>query len=127
MRREYLETIKKRLLARREELLLEIRRRNAEAADLTDEGVPDMEDRGLMDNLQEFLHLLSDSKREELTKIDEALERLAEGSYGRCLRCASAIDPARLQLAPHTRYCITCKEALEAEENRKEGPGRGTL
>lgn len=127
METEHRQTIKNRLLVRREELLQEIRRRNAEAASLGDEGVADMEDLGLLDNLQEFLHLLSDGKREELLRIDEALERLADGRYGSCLRCGEPIAGERLALAPQTRYCIACKTELEAEEARKAGPGRGTL
>lgn len=127
MRKQRLETIRKRLIGMREDLLEEIRRKNAEAASLRDEGVPDIADQGLTDNLGEFLHLLSDSKREEIMKIDEALERLRVGTYGQCLECGEPIDIERLELRPNTRFCVSCKEQLERREALKAGPGKGTL
>lgn len=127
MREQRLESVRKRLIGMREDLLAEVRRKNAEAADLRDEGVADIADLGLTDNLGELLHLLSDSKREEILNIDEALERLRQGRYGQCLGCGEAIGIERLELRPDTRYCINCKTRLEKEEGLKAGPGKGTL
>jgi DnaK suppressor protein len=111
----------------REDLLAEVRDKNAEAAGLRDEGVADTADLGLTDNLSELLHLLSDSKREEIMNIDEALERLRQGRYGQCLDCGEPIDGGRLDLRPDTRFCIDCKTKMEKEQSLKTGPGRGTL
>lgn len=127
MRKERLDIIRKRLIELREDLLTEIRRKNTEAATLTDEGVPDIADLGLTDNLKEFLHLLGDSKREELIKIDEALERLEEETYGLCMDCGEPVDIERLELRPHTRYCVTCKEKQEKKEDLKSGLGKGLM
>ena len=127
MRNQRLETIKKRLIGLREDLLAEIRNRNIEAASLRDEGVADVADQGLTDNIKELLHLLSDSKREEIMNIDEALERLRQGSYGQCLSCGEPIDIERLELRPFTRFCVACKTQMEKQESLKAGPGKGTL
>ena len=127
MREQRLENIRKRLIGMREDLLAEVRSKNAEAANLKDEGVADIADLGLTDSLGELLHLLSDSKREEIMNIDEALERLRQGRFGQCLGCGEPIDLERLELRPYTRYCIECKTKLEKEESLKAGPGRGTL
>jgi len=127
MREQRLEGIKRRLIGLREDLLREVRAKNKEAANLRDEGVADVADLGLTDSLSELLHLLSDSKREEIMNIDEALDRLGRGLYGQCQGCGEPIDIERLELRPYTRHCITCKSALEKLEERKSGPGRGTL
>lgn len=127
MRKQRLETIRKRLIGLREDLLAEVRNKNAEAASLRDEGVADVADLGLTDSLSELLHLLSDSKREEIMNIDEAIERLRQGSYGQCQGCGEPIDIERLELRPYTRFCIDCKTKMEKEENLKAGPGRRTL
>jgi DnaK suppressor protein len=127
MKRERLERSKRKLYTRREDLLAELRTKNAEAAAMIDEGVPDIADRGLTENIKEFLHLLGNAKREEILKIDEALDRIRDGSYGSCLRCGEKIDTERLQLLPHTRYCLSCKEHLEKEARIKAGPGVGTI
>lgn len=46
--------------------------------------------------------------RDHLVELDRALERLAEGSYGRCERCGDPIAPERLQARPDARTCIRC-------------------
>jgi DnaK suppressor protein len=127
VREEKIAEIRKRLLTRREQLLTEFRDKNAEAADLIDQGVPDVGDLGLTDILQDMLHLLSDSMREEIMKIDEALDRIKNGSYGRCLLCGEPIAIERLEIRPHTQHCIKCKERLETEQARKAPPERGKL
>lgn len=127
MREQRVEALRKRLIGMREDLLTEIRRKNAEAAGLKDEGVPDIADQGLTDNLSELLHLVSDSKREEIMKIDEALERIKGKTFGQCLECGEPIDMDRLELRPHTRFCVSCKEEMERREAMKAGPGKGTL
>jgi DnaK suppressor protein len=124
---ERTELIRKTLLTLREDLLADVRRKNAEAAELRDEGVPDVADLGLTDHLGEYLHLLGDSRREEVRRIDEALERLEKGMYGVCAECGEEIEAERLQLRPHTRYCVACKEALERLEERRSGVTKGTL
>ena len=47
-----------------------------------------------------------------LSEIDQALQRLAGGSYGLCIACGDEIALARLQLAPQAARCVTC-EALQ--------------
>jgi DnaK suppressor protein len=42
----------------------------------------------------------------QLTDLRRALEKLDEGTYGRCERCEGAIAEARLEAMPATRYCI---------------------
>jgi DnaK suppressor protein len=41
-------------------------------------------------------------------KLERALAKLAEGSYGRCDRCGGAIAPGRLEAAPESSLCIDC-------------------
>ena len=41
-------------------------------------------------------------------KLKRALEKLEEGSYGRCDRCGAPIAPARLEAAPESALCIDC-------------------
>jgi RNA polymerase-binding transcription factor DksA len=43
-----------------------------------------------------------------IAQLEEALERLAEGTYGTCESCGQAIDPERLEALPQTRLCIDC-------------------
>jgi DnaK suppressor protein len=49
-----------------------------------------------------------------LQDVRAALERLDEGTYGRCVVCGRTIEPARLRALPETPYCI--EHAQEAEK-----------
>jgi DnaK suppressor protein len=45
-----------------------------------------------------------------LRAIEEALNRIDQGTYGICMDCEEEIKPLRLEAVPWTRVCINCKE-----------------
>lgn len=53
-----------------------------------------------------------------LERIDSALARMDEGSYGTCERCGQPIDPARLEAIPYAHRCFVCEGAEEAQYHR---------
>jgi RNA polymerase-binding transcription factor DksA len=57
------------------------------------------------------LAALLDQARDHLAELDDALDRLREGSYGRCERCGRPIADERLAARPAARTCITCAAA----------------
>jgi RNA polymerase-binding transcription factor DksA len=52
--------------------------------------------------------MLSEAEQRELTDIEEALTRIADGQFGRCARCGGAIGRHRLRAVPEARHCMTC-------------------
>lgn len=50
-----------------------------------------------------------------LIEVDAALRRLDTGTYGRCERCESEIDLARLEAIPEVRLCMACQKREDAE------------
>ena len=48
-----------------------------------------------------------------LSLIDDALERLANGEYGKCMDCGEMIAEPRLQARPYAIFCIKCKSRQE--------------
>jgi DnaK suppressor protein len=50
-------------------------------------------------------------ERAQLAELDDALDRLRQGSYGRCERCGRPIAAERLAARPAARTCITCAAA----------------
>ena len=69
------------------------------------------------DNFEQELTLsLVGSEKEALEKIDFALERIADGSYGKCEDCGKKIPESRLQAIPYTAVCVQC--AAVEEQNR---------
>lgn len=55
-------------------------------------------------------------------EIDDALERMAAGTYGICEECGQPIDPERLKAFPSATTCITCQERREARPDRLVRP-----
>lgn len=49
----------------------------------------------------------------ELTAVGRAIERLRDGSYGRCVDCDLEIDPGRLAVLPQAERCSYCQELFE--------------
>ena len=71
-------------------------------------------------DIQEDIELaLIQMKAETLNKINEALSRLEEGSYGRCFECADEIAEPRLRALPFAVRCKDCEEARENAQKRE--------
>jgi DnaK suppressor protein len=62
---------------------------------------------------QEFTLGLMEADEGTLGHIESALERIATGSYGRCVQCDGQIPKARLNAIPYTPVCIKCAELQE--------------
>jgi RNA polymerase-binding protein DksA len=48
-----------------------------------------------------------------LTEINDALARVDQGAYGRCVECGQAISPRRLHAIPYARHCLRCANRLQ--------------
>jgi DnaK suppressor protein len=67
---------------------------------------------------REINYLLTDRDRSKLQSIDQALERLDEGTYGICESCEGEITAERLKAMPFTRLCVQCQSERETEAKR---------
>lgn len=78
----------------------------------------------LMDEVDHAMHDMNQGmkmrlgNRESLyfKKIEEALLRIKDGTYGLCLECGADIGAKRLEVRPTAELCIECKEASEKRE-----------
>lgn len=90
--------------------------------------VKDAEEQSVDDFVQEVDFALMEMKSETLAKIDEAIHRLEDGSYGVCGDCRAEIAEARLTALPFAALCRSCQEneeartALERETRTFAGP-----
>jgi RNA polymerase-binding transcription factor DksA len=64
-------------------------------------------------NVDPVAYMTTAEARRVMARIEAALERIGEGSYGRCIRCGGAIVPERLEILPYAETCIECQSALE--------------
>jgi RNA polymerase-binding transcription factor DksA len=78
---------------------------------------PDWEEQAITRQNDEVLDVLEAEGSQEIAAIRAALQRLDDGSYGRCVRCGESIAPARLQALPYAVQCIAC-----ATQSERTGP-----
>lgn len=64
---------------------------------------------------------LSERGREKLREIEEALERIEEGSFGTCEQCEAKIPKGRLKVLPFSTTCVDCKSKQEKQRKLYEG------
>ena len=63
---------------------------------------------------EETMVALQQEMNVELPRIEKALARLADGTYGECEMCSEEIDPERLKALPSATLCVECARAEAA-------------
>lgn len=109
MKKSELAQYKKTLLEKKADLERSIGNRGITTESSTD-GHGDFADRSAAANEEEISIQLKQTDSKLLRAIEDALQRVENGSYGICVECEEEIAPARLKAVPWTKVCITCKE-----------------
>jgi len=60
---------------------------------------------------------IASGEQKVIYEIDDALKRMEEGKYGKCVSCNKKIPSIRLKAVPQAKYCIQCQSK---EENDKQ-------
>jgi DnaK suppressor protein len=113
-RGEVLIRLTSRLIARRDALrkvLAEEVSRLREPSEIV--GYGDHMDAAVDSANDEICSRMAEIESRELTEIEQALCRIAEGHYGHCASCGSRIPAARLNALPYTTRCIACQRRDE--------------
>ncbi len=82
------------------------------SSDPTDQAVQELDRNRLL--------RFKDRERKLIRKIEKALSRIDEGTYGLCEACSAPINEARLKARPMTTLCIDCATELESEKERNK-------
>ena len=87
--------------------------------ELTDsnEVFADPADRATAESDRSFTLRIRDRERRLIRKIQAALQRIEDGSYGVCEDCGEEIGVPRLKARPVTKLCINCKSKQEEDEH----------
>jgi len=108
------------------ERLLETQRELLEKANLTSEHLrehelePDPTDQATIEEEYALELRARERERKLLKKIDEALDRMANGTFGVCESCGGEIGIKRLKARPVTTLCIECKTKQEEDEKVRQ-------
>lgn len=65
---------------------------------------------------REFSLGLADNEQKIVHRIDTALEKIDEGTYGQCEACAKKINKVRLKAVPYAEFCVPCQEKQEKKK-----------
>ncbi len=68
---------------------------------------------------REFSLDIASGEQTLLNRIDEALRKITEGTYGICENCEKSISTKRLKAVPYAKLCIKCKEDEEKNLRRE--------
>jgi len=108
---------------RRREILSEVQEKmrdvRAEGASGEGQGVLDAAETSEADIQDDIEFALIQMKSETLHKIEEALFRLEESTFGYCFECGDEISERRLRALPFAVRCKDCEEAREVAERRQ--------
>lgn len=107
------EVYRKRLLAKQEELQRQVTKSEQDGRQVDADTTQDIADKAANSYTKEFLFHQSDDNRRILQLVNEALERLKNGSYGLCVACHEEVQVKRLEAVPWARHCIECQEKQE--------------
>src|SRR5215831_9371092 len=113
MDKKRLDYYKKKLLARREDLLKTIARTEEEGRQADDDPTVDLADKAANSYTKEFLFGMTNTDRALLNQIDVALRRIEEDEYGVCANCEEEMQQKRLEAVPWAKHCINCQEKAE--------------
>ncbi len=110
---------RQKLLEKERELLAQLPHLESETRDSVKPEVGDVIDEATADQA------ISESSEEEtvisqtLEEVRDALQRIEDGTYGRCIACGREIEPARLEAVPWAAYCLKDQEKLDARGSRE--------
>ncbi|HXD33982.1 MAG TPA: TraR/DksA family transcriptional regulator [Pyrinomonadaceae bacterium] len=113
MEKRRVKIFRDKLLDRREGLVGQVQEAEAYSRERDSEATQDPADMAANAYTKELLVSMSDNDRQLLNLIDESLERMEAGSYGKCVRCESPLPEKRLEALPWARLCITCQDLQE--------------
>ncbi len=70
---------------------------------------------------------LGEQDWEKLKQVDEALDKIRDGSYGNCANCDQPIPEARLDVVPFAKFCVECLSKIENEPHSSTNSPQNTI
>ncbi len=113
MDQKRLKTYRERLLLKKEEIRQAYNKNKTYGKEADEEGAQDVADKASNSYTKEFLFSLSNTERDMLQLVDEALVRIDDKRFGVCTVCEDEMDKKRLEAVPWAKRCISCQEKQE--------------
>ena len=108
-----LRTFRDKLIHKKHQILETYNRNKTYGKEADEDGAQDIADKAANSYTKEFLFSLSNSERDMLNLVDEALGRIDGRRYGVCVVCDDEMDKKRLEAIPWAKHCLACQEKQE--------------
>jgi len=118
--RREIEEIKDNLLLIREKILQGLKREINDYRERSTSKSADEADKASDAYDEDLSFEIASTSDEELARIEVALEKIANGTYGLCESCDKPISPSRLKAIPYATTCIACRDDEERMRKREE-------
>ena len=116
LKKKDLKRFREILIEKKEEILKNAKKTLSDDMTLDTDDLADEMDLASSEYLQSFTFRLRGREKTFLRKIDHALLKIEEGTFGICEECEEPIHAKRLEARPETTLCIRCKEDQERIE-----------
>jgi DnaK suppressor protein len=113
MDQKRIKLFRERLQQKKQQILEAYAKNKSYGMEADGEGAQDLADKAANSYTKEFLFSLSNSERETLQLVDDALVRLGDKRFGTCASCENEVERKRLEAIPWARHCIACQEKQE--------------
>jgi DnaK suppressor protein len=114
MDQKKLKAFRERLLLKKKDLIAAYNKNKSYGMEADGEATQDIADKAANSYTKEFLFSLSNTERELLQMLDDALVRIEGHRYGVCASCEEEMNLKRLEAVPWARLCISCQEKQES-------------
>jgi DnaK suppressor protein len=115
MNKQKLEYFRNLLLEQRRQATEDLRADKSTALE-GDDGVEDSGEMSELDLNRSTALNLATRQTQLIEEINEALQRIEDGTYGQCVRCGKPLDEERLKAMPTAKYDAECQAAIEAAQ-----------
>jgi DnaK suppressor protein len=113
MEQKKIKTYREKLIQKKQEILVAYNKNKTYGKEADEEGAQDIADKAANSYTKEFLFSLSNTERDMLQLVDEALVRIDDRRFGVCVVCEEELDRKRLEAVPWAKRCISCQEKQE--------------
>ncbi len=117
MKKNQTENLKKILLDQKQTLLEKVKTNVTTSKDDSPNEVRDSADIASDYYERELAWGLSETERMRLQEVEDALERIDNGTYGKCNSCGGQISGPRLEALPFAKLCVDCQAKQENHKN----------
>lgn len=113
MDQKKMKAFKDKLVEKKRQILEAYNKNKTYGKEADDDGAQDIADKAANSYTKEFLFSLSNSERDLLHLVDEALIRIGDRRYGVCAVCDDEMERKRLEAVPWAKHCLSCQEKQE--------------